>query len=237
MKKSIIILVGCLALVVALGATVGVLAMDNSLWFQKEEPNDAYVFPKYQGEEALDYNQILEFNQVPEKVLANMSTEGLVETCLNYPLFSIGMITSNESMYAGFKKTCTEFYGLQELFKREDAGGEIFELYKNMTFSEVKQSDKYPIFRLKYLEYILSQEEILSRLTIEEREELKNVCINGMIEKYHKSDTLYADSTLLVIARIMNIDNAEFIIYKESHPKVNAFVEMGVLESFTNEEF
>jgi hypothetical protein len=34
-----------------------------------------------------------------------MSTIGLIETCLTYPLFAGGMIFPGDSMYAGVEKT------------------------------------------------------------------------------------------------------------------------------------
>ncbi len=224
--------------IVILVFAVGAGASAGKKWFQTDEKTDAHVFTEYQGEEPMEWNQIVESLQVSEEELEEMSTDGIIETCLNYPIYSIGMITSNTSMYAGFQTTCESFNGFKELFKREDAGRKMFEFYQGINYEDVLTSNDSYALRVRYIEYIMSQEEILTKLGVEERNELKDICVKNAVERNEKyREQLPMDSVLLLIARIANMDDPAFSEYVNDHEKVQNFIKNGMLVAFTQEEY
>lgn len=236
-KLKIILCVSLVSLLALSAATVGVLAMNNRLWFQVEEKTDAYVFPVYEGEEAQGYDDIVKFLQIPEDVLKNMSTEGLIETCLSYPLFATSMYSNNTSPYVGFKKAIKEFNGLNELVKREDSGKKLLEVYRSVDIDEaVKSSDLY-ILRMRYLDYLISDEAILKTLSKKERSDLKELCIENIILKNEKYPNEFPlDSAILPIVNIDNIDNVKVKNYISSNEDIKEFIEIGRLALLENEQ-
>jgi hypothetical protein len=58
--------------------------------------------------------------QIPQEILARLSTAALLETCLNYPLYAD--IIAYDHVQEGFDFVKAGFNGLQVLFKREDVG-------------------------------------------------------------------------------------------------------------------
>lgn len=57
--------------------------------------------------------------QIPDDVLSNLSTEELVQICMDYPLFGNYLAYDNETF--GIKKVMAGFNGFTELKKRTDA--------------------------------------------------------------------------------------------------------------------
>jgi hypothetical protein len=105
--------------------------------------------------------------QIPDHVLNSISTSGLVDTVLNYPLFSV--VLAYDSVQQGFDKVFSKFNGLQELFKRKDAGTELLARYhvadplavrEDWTLQE--KGDHY--FAIMDLELMLSQDTIIASL-------------------------------------------------------------------------
>ena len=74
-------------------------------------PTDAYDFPIKPGTPewaALkSHEEMLQVCQVPESILQEMSTEGLIETCLNYPLYWEWLAYSN--LQQGFETVASRF--------------------------------------------------------------------------------------------------------------------------------
>ena len=96
--------------------------------------SDAYQFPMRPGTPAWSalktHGEMLAATQVPLSVLKEMSTEGLVETCLDYPLlFEIYLYSAPQD---GFEKVSARFNGLQELLLRSDAGAQLVQRYKRV---------------------------------------------------------------------------------------------------------
>lgn len=130
--------------------------MKDKLWYQLGAI-DSYIFPDFTSEKysELYYLDKIELCQIPENLLKEMSTEALIETCLNYPFFA-DMIF-RDSAYSGFQDTLKNFNGLQELINCKDVGEKIYEFYKNINLDEVIKLEDMFTIRLRYLDYIFSQ--------------------------------------------------------------------------------
>ena len=217
LRKSRLLIGVILSLVLCLGIVLVATntgASSERKWFLTAEKTDAYEFPVYSGAEPQLWDDILTFLQVPEDILKEMSTDGVVETCLTYPILTIGMLASNQSMYVGFQNTLRNFNGFAELFRRDDAGQKLLALYQGIDQEKaVHSSDSYS-FRMRFIEYLLAQDEILTKLSVEERGLLQDSCVRNVNERINKYyEQLPLDSALFVIVRISYKDDPAFATY------------------------
>jgi hypothetical protein len=224
-----------ITIILLIALTVTAVASGNiSKWFKQSSASDAYTFPEYDGDGPLYWDDAVEFYQVPEELLTSMSTEGLIETCLEYPLFASQITTSNVSMYSGFMDTRKQFNGIAELFKREDAASKLIEVYTTSKLSDITSSDSYSTLRMKYLEYMIAQDEILLSLTKSERSELLEFCINRFDTVRKEYDSFFPpDSTILIVSKILTEDNASFKELVEEYPGIETFNRDGVIDQGT----
>ncbi len=195
MKKLLRIV---LALMLSLSIFCSYVMAADSVSFVGKESNklDSYDFPvkggTYEWESFTSHREMTEACQIPQDTLKNMSTAGLVESVLNYPLYGDMLAYSN--LQDGVEALSNQFNGLAELLTRDDAGKELLSVYKNnINVLEVKslstslQKGNYAL-KLAYLETILSQDKILSSLTQAEKEDLEKESIKKDTEKKSQND-------------------------------------------------
>ena len=114
------------------------------------------------------HDEMLKACQIPVSILNKMTTAGLVETVLNYPLFPDMMAYS--SIQQGFNQVAAQFNGLSELLNRKDAGVELLAKYRNMNPAAIEavwslaQKGSY-IMSIGNIEILLAQDFILSNFT------------------------------------------------------------------------
>ena len=209
----------------------------KSKWYAMNAVSNSYKYPEYTGEETLDWKQAVEFRQIPAETLENMSTDGLIETCLDYPLYSAGMIFSNSTVYKGFLRTLGEFNGLQELMKRTDAPQKLLELYSKATPDKVKVDGESDVLKMRYLHYIMAQDEILDGLSKEQRKQLLDECMKK-VEQYYTDfrDEFALDPALMIAARICLKDSESFRTLADEEPWIVGFAEGGILLSGNRDE-
>lgn len=217
-------------------------ADSGRLWYQFEKETDAYVFPVTPDKTPDQWRLLksleakIEVCQVPDDILAGMSTEGLIETCLSYPRFGEMMLFNHA--YYGFLKQTEYFNGLQELFSRPDAGQKLYELYRNVSFANVLKTDQFPSFRVRYLEYILAQESVLSGLDASTRQDLVKTCIENVHLKMNKYPRVFSiEPTALIAGRILQKDNQEIADLIEGNEALRDFLVSGQSPNLTAEEW
>jgi hypothetical protein len=100
--------------------------------------------------------------QIPEKVLAILSTEELTDICLHYPL--IADVFAFENTNEGLAKLIDDFNGIRELYKRTDVSRSLSKRYlqkvQDFSFLEGKSSNVekgYFIISVSVLEVFLSR--------------------------------------------------------------------------------
>jgi len=71
-------------------------------------------------------------------ILSLALTAGLVETCINYPMY--GDYIAFDSYYAGIEMTERNFNGLQELYRRKDAAKEFVRFYQSIDVAALHTS-------------------------------------------------------------------------------------------------
>ncbi len=96
-----------------------------------------------------------EFLAVPEEKLAAMTTEELLVTCLDYPIFMDIFFFNTLEM--GFDRIYDSYNGLQALLERDDAGEVLTEFYSHIDPEQASKTDEYGALRLKYFGLIVKQ--------------------------------------------------------------------------------
>lgn len=94
------------------------------LFFSLMAQGQVYDFPIKPGtpewEKIDSYNKMVEVCQIPENILSNMSTDDLLETCLNHPFkINIYLYSTFEESFQVMAKTFNSF---KEILKRNDIG-------------------------------------------------------------------------------------------------------------------
>ena len=106
------------------------------LIFSQTKTSDVYEFPVKQGTMEWKQFETIEKRiaalQIPVAVLVKISTEGLLETCLEFPYLT--NIFFAENLTTGYEALIAEFNGFRELFKRRDLPNVLLKKYKS--FSE-----------------------------------------------------------------------------------------------------
>lgn len=155
------------------------------------EPNDTYIYPIKPGtpqwEALASGDDKLNACQIPYSTLRSISTEGLIQSWLNFPL-------ANEILLANSVQKATEFFidnfsGLQELCKRNDAGEKLYEWYKQMNpmcidrLTSDLDRGAYT-FSFTYIEMLLGQDTILNKLATSQ----KKLLVSEAVSKYNNKN-------------------------------------------------
>jgi len=141
--------------------------------------------------------------QIPENVLPALSTDELVNLCLNYPLFFT--MTAFNNLQDGYNQVCSEFNGFQELYRRADAGKAVLKVYCTVEPKLVKIKKtllekglyKQKIF---FIEFILSQPSIINNLAISD---IKLLLSEALVKLDEKARNNYSSFSILPTPLVM----------------------------------
>jgi len=131
--------------------------------------------------------------QIPDSVLQNISTGDLMTLCLRYPLLHAVFAFNN--INDGLKKLFTDFNGIREFAKREDAITYLREKYfaelgifpsKLSTDSHLEIG--YSIVHISMLEILLSYSDFYTNATTKVQKEVLESLLVGYIEKIKYPD-------------------------------------------------
>jgi len=197
------------------------VAFINGL-FAYSQTSDAYEFPIKRGTE--EWRQ-LETNgkriaalQIPEDSLAKISTEGLLETCLEFP-YLYEIFFGNHAQH-GFEVIKGKFNGLRELLQRPDLTNVLLKKYRNLTedvkgIRSLRDAEQGNFtFRHFALEMMLAQDVVLEKMSTEQDQQLFLLCFEHQKIKQTYSDIFsYVNSLptyLLYAKKIMNDSDFKF---------------------------
>lgn len=194
---------------------------------QQAQEIDAYDFPVKPGTEQwakfTSYNEMLEACQVPEYILKNMSTEGLVITVINYPL--VFNYYAYNTQQRGIETMTANFNGLSELMIREDSCTELFKIYKEISdedseeLTDIQKGNNKLI--LSYIEGIMSQDEIINKFSEDEIYKLIKET-NNRYEKQNSTSKLW-----LMCRALESVKYEPFIKAVEDNKLLYDFLENG----------
>lgn len=167
-----IILWGCL--VIGLLSLTGCAQQRNTY-----EVTNVYEYPIKPGSRewlALgSHDEMLKVCQIPEEILSKMSTDALVETVLKYPLY--GDMLAYLNLQEGFNSVSANFNGISTLMNRNDSGTALLKKYHSMNPEALdkrwglEEQGQYDA-SFTYIEMLLAQDVILSKLTSSEQQDL-----------------------------------------------------------------
>lgn len=203
----------------------------------EDTATDAYRFPVQPGSEEwrglTSRAEMLAVVQIPEEQLADMSTPGLVDTVLSYPLY--GDIFAYMQLQTGFNALKQDFNGLATLLTQPDAGPLLLQKYQHADAAAVDtkealiQRGQYSA-QLTYLEVMLAQPEIVSHLSSEDRTTLLKTTLAQKTAKEDRFE-IYGisgiESTAFLAGRILQAENA----LAEPGEKVDRFLKDGFYEN------
>lgn len=228
-----------ISLLIIIAVSISINAQDY-INIARSKNIDAYEFPIKPGTPEWgvlsSHTEMLEVCQIPEQILSNMSTEGLILTCLNYPM-SRDMLAFKNLQY-GVEIVISNFNGLRELLGRPDRSVKLLEVYRGMNpegFDQewtLVQKGKYA-FEFVYIEILLSQDIIISNLKKSDKHLLLRECLLKFDskQKYHEVYGIHSlKTTGLIIGRIVQKEN--FKPFKQKifeNEKLKVFLQQATL--------
>jgi hypothetical protein len=213
---------------------------------------DAYDYPIKPGmpewEQLQSSDEMDSVLQIPENILSIISTEGLIETVLNYPGF--GNLYFSEDYQFAFEILTENFNGFRELLHRNDAAKKLMDRYlimypgcKNNNWPSINEPGSNISFSFSYIEILLAQYDILNQLDCGDLKLLHDMANRKYSEKKHFDHSVFSKKhTVLIVGRIMFLKN--FIPFIEEYNKnnyvkifierVNLLDDFGTLELINN---
>jgi hypothetical protein len=207
-------------------------------------PSDTYNYPMTpENSEWQNYNpsEIFDINQLPDDIIENISTQGLLETCLTFPYY--GDIGLTEYHQNAFDIIINNFNGFREFLDRPDASTVIFDRYQKM--SGFCNHNNYPDFLgrgksigMSYIaiEMMLAQYIFLNHLNSDQLKEIANEAIstyNRKIQNEATNSIFNTKFTLVICGRILKIENYQpFVAELNSSNTLQRFLDQVYIENF-----
>ena len=176
--------------------------------------------------------------QIPDNVLANISTEGLIETALNYPRF--GDLYFLDDYQHAFEILTEHFNGFQELLKRDDAAEKLLYRYELMypdcndnNWPSINGPGSSTSFSFAFIEIIIAQYDILAQLDkVKSKTLLKEALIKYQEKSQYNYSVFSKKHTALIAGRIMYLaDYTPFIEEYNKNIYVKDFIDKVILNS------
>lgn len=147
-------------------------------------------------------------SQIPNEILEVLSTEELVEACVQFPLSIYYSFYEDERGF--ITDAYKRFNGLKELANRRDAVEYLIQAYRQMNYGEppVEQAYYNLSFGLSiaYWELVISDSSCMDKMTEEENEALLNVAREKLEMKMANTDyfgLLDVKRSLMLCAELM----------------------------------
>ena len=178
-KRKTLFIPAAIIIIIAVAALVWILRDDTSspldggtTWFtgQGEHDADTFVFPTKEELAAIEPKDRSAALQIPENILEEMSTAGLAEICISYPM--IAEMAVYDSLEIGFGRIKSQFNGLQELFARTDVADILVPIFVSMDLNKLNQYAESPTLKFHFVCIMLYQEPVMTALNSEQRNEL-----------------------------------------------------------------
>ncbi len=174
--------------------------------------------------------------RIPDKIRENMPTRELAEEVIASPY--LNDMTAYDSLQDGFEQVRSGYNGLAELLDRVDAGGELSAIYREMDPAAVNSVETdaekgFYRWRIKHIETILAQEQVLQRSSPVQLDSLLEECAFKYEEKQQLPDVYGNDeSTIWLMGRILQqTGDAGFAQTINEDPMLQSFLSKGTRAS------
>lgn len=184
-----------------------------------EKPDDTYDYPIKGGTPEwaafTTHQQMEDACQIPANTLAKMSTDGLIQTCIDYPLLGDLLLNVGVNITGALSNMMQNFSGLIELCKRSDAGFKMIGRYSRMypscidSYNSYNEKAKFTSNFTAY-EMIISYDSILSKMTRDDKKNLIKMALKKYESKRHQPQNYaYYDfaTSLYIPTKIMIQEN------------------------------
>ncbi|MEO8962552.1 MAG: hypothetical protein ABI325_11765 [Ginsengibacter sp.] len=191
------------------------------------KPTDTYDYPVKGGTPEwaafTTHQQMEDACQVPADTLAKMSTDGLIQTCMDYPLLGDLLLNVGVNITGALSNMMQTFSGLIELCERTDAGTAMLERYKIM--NPDCATCNQPIFTSNFnaFEMVIGNDSIQKKMTSNENKTLVKEATNKYRQKKNIGNYYYAlyglSTSLYVCSKVMLNENYQpFVqLYKQDY--------------------
>jgi hypothetical protein len=191
-----------------------------------KDAGDAYAFDSITNSAVWSTLQTLEEMQaacqLPRDVLNSMSTEGLIQTCMNYPLYAISGAYNNQ--LDGIRVILEGFNGFEELQTRTDAAESLIAYYASMDIGRIAKdalnqvSDgKWNISHVGYIELIMTAQWILTLYKEPYVSQLESVAYDQYEAKLKQLDvSSWINYSLLLCAQIQLCTHSDLTAEEQS---------------------
>ena len=156
----------------------------------------------------------LKIVQIPNDILARISTDELARLCIKYPLFFEYTAFNDERM--AISLMIKKFNGLRELSEREDGTIALMKIYDQMKIQEkegyIEKGEYSSVLHFEYIELLLSSDVFINQLSVEKQKVLRKMTVVKYGKKVEHID-VYGMSgiktSLLLSSVIINKTNPE----------------------------
>lgn len=204
-----------------------------------EWPQDTYDFPIKPGTDKwrllTTSKQMDSVLMIPDSILQNISTEGLIQTCMNYPRLWDLFASYDLNFQRSIEILSSNFNGLQELFNRSNVGFLLYDFYSEM-YPECEQNNWSEVslgtsFRYAWIEIIIAQYQILEQFNPENSKSLCSLALHTYQRKVLSDYSIFSQKTsLLITGRIMLINEySPFVQEYNENNSLKYFIDFSVL--------
>lgn len=198
-----------------------------------EKPADTYDYPVKGGTPEwaafTTHQQMEDACQIPADTLAKMSTEGLIQSCIDYPLLGDLLLNVGVNITGTLNNMMQTFSGFIELRKRSDITTTMLERYKRM--NPDCATCNQPMFTSNFnaFEMIIGNDSIQRKMTSDENKTLVKEAINKYEQKKNIGDYYYAlyglSASLYVCSKVMLKENYRpFVEYYNQSSDLQLFI-------------
>ena len=169
--------------------------------------------------------------QVPENVLATLSPDDAVQLCIKLPTFFIFILF--DTPQEGFDIMLERYNILRHILAREDVGGSLIAAYKDASmsgFRTLPYSNEFWTLKLFYLEMLLSQKEILQKMTPEEKLELITEARSKFMEKIDNENFASLPGVMFsfkIMATVLDVEEYEEFMASADRETAIRFIKTG----------
>jgi len=192
-------------------------------------------YPIKPGTEAWDIFQTederIAILQVPEEILATLSSDEAVRLCIELPVFFI--FTAFNNPQEGFSVMLSRYNILRNTLLRNDAGSSLIAAYKDAGlsgFRALHYCDEFWSIKLLYLELLLSQKEILRSMSSEDKLELIMEAKSKFLEKTTNENFSSIPGLLFslkIMASILDVEEYEEFMSSPNKEAITQFLNTG----------
>ncbi|MCK9507976.1 MAG: hypothetical protein M0Q54_06025 [Pigmentiphaga sp.] len=148
----------------------------------------------------------LKICQIPPEIITKLSTEDLVQLCMNYPLLG-DILFSNAGYQNGFDIVSSNFNGFKELFKRQDAARALLMYYEKFDLNafERNKGEIYTnVFFDICIDVVMSQPVFINALDKEQTIRLLKKSLDKLYIRKENANSLFRQKfTAVVLSRLL----------------------------------